>query len=140
MQPQPQVFLRPPPTLNPLAAGLVNRFVTTAEEDEEFRMTFGNKKKSFNIFQDVPGLQAEVSPGRTESPLEEHRYVMGVYVHSSSKVQHQTNPVTSQIRLPKSQLAFISEQFDQREPYPTIPNTSGQAAFISQLWKREHAT
>jgi len=108
MQPQPRVLLGPPPTLNPLAN--INPFavdfggrpfVTTAEEDEEFRMTFGNKKKNFNIFQDVPELQAEVSPGRTESPLEEHRYVMGVYVHSSSKVQHQTNPLTSQIRLPK---------------------------------------
>jgi hypothetical protein len=136
MQPQPQVLLRPPPTLNPFINPFAVDFggvpfATIGEEGEEFRMTFGNKKKNFNIFQDAPELQAEVSPGRTESPLEEHRYVMGAYVHSSSEVQHQTNPLTSQIRLSNSQLAFISEQFDQREPYPTIPNTSGQAAFLS---------
>lgn len=73
MQPPP-FFTQPTLALNPLAAGLVNRFAPTADEDEEFRMTVGNidngKKRAFGIFQDAP----EVSPGRTESPLEEPRY------------------------------------------------------------------
>jgi hypothetical protein len=123
MQPQPPVFLRAPPTLNPLAAGLGNRFITTAEEDEEFRMTVGNlgKKRGFNIFQDVP----EVSPGRTESPLEEQRYVTGSAVALPPEIQYQTNSLPPQIRLPKSQLVLISEQFDQFYPYPPFSNTSG---------------
>ena len=45
----------------------------TREEEEEFRLTFGTKgkKSGFDIFHDVP----EISPGRTESPLEETRHV-----------------------------------------------------------------
>lgn len=62
---------KPQPTPNPLAA-FGNRFMTTAEEDEEFQMTVGDitQKRAFGIFQDA----SEVSPGRTESPLEEPRY------------------------------------------------------------------
>jgi hypothetical protein len=60
---------KPKPTPNPLAA-FGNRFMATAEEDEEFRMTVNDmtQKRTFGIFQD-----GEVSPGRTESPLEESR-------------------------------------------------------------------
>jgi hypothetical protein len=68
----PPVFLKPTPTLNPLAAGLGLRFTPTVEEEEEFRLTVDmGKKRAFSIFQDAP----EVSPARTETPLEEHRYV-----------------------------------------------------------------
>lgn len=61
---------KPQPTPNPLVA-FGGGFMTTAEEDEEFRMTVGNipKKRSFGIFHD----SGEASPGRTESPLEEDR-------------------------------------------------------------------
>lgn len=55
---------------NPLMAPFGNRFLASAEEDEEFRMTVGDiQKRPFGIFQDA----GEVSPGRTESPLEETR-------------------------------------------------------------------
>jgi hypothetical protein len=60
-------------TPNPLAlANFGHRYVPTLEEDEEFRMTVGDmtKKRALSIFQDAP----EVSPGRTESTLEDHRY------------------------------------------------------------------
>ena len=66
---------QPGPTLNPLSA-FGNQYIPTKEEEEEFRLTtstFGDKgKKSFNIFRDAP----EISPSRTESPLEEARYVV----------------------------------------------------------------
>ncbi|TGO49779.1 hypothetical protein BCON_0200g00080 [Botryotinia convoluta] len=70
-QPAGQLALQSTPTLNPLAFGA--RFTPSNEEDEEFRMTMeemGAKKRSFNVFQDAP----EISPGRTESPLEDHRF------------------------------------------------------------------
>ena len=69
----PPVFFKPAPTPNPLAAGFGRRFVPTAEEDEEFRLTVEDmgKKRGFSIFQDA----AEVSPTRTEASLEDHRYV-----------------------------------------------------------------
>jgi hypothetical protein len=69
----PAVFLKHAPTLNPLASGCGRRFVSTAEEDEEFRLTVEDmgKKKAFSVFQDA----TEASPARTETPLEEHRYV-----------------------------------------------------------------
>lgn len=59
----------------PSLSGLANfgqKYVPTSEEDEEFRMTIGDvpKKRTFGIFQDGP----EISPGRTESSLEDHRY------------------------------------------------------------------
>ena len=59
------------PIPNPLA-NFSQRYILSSEEDEEFRMTVGDmtKKRSFGIFQDAP----EVSPGRTESTLEDHRY------------------------------------------------------------------
>jgi hypothetical protein len=65
-----RVAYKPQQAPNPLAA-FGHRYMPTAEEDEEFRMTLGemNKKRSFGIFQDA----SEVSPGRTESPLEEPR-------------------------------------------------------------------
>jgi hypothetical protein len=61
---------KPQSAPNPLAI-FGNRFVPSAEEDEEFRITVGDvsKKRTFGIFQDA----GEVSPGRTESPLEEAR-------------------------------------------------------------------
>jgi hypothetical protein len=63
--------------LNPLAGhGLGRRY--DADADEEFRLTMaemggmgGPRKRSFRIFQDAP----EISPVRTESPLEESTYV-----------------------------------------------------------------
>lgn len=70
-QPAGQLGSQPTPTLNPLAFGA--RFTPSNEEDEEFRITMeemGAKKRSFGVFQDAP----EVSPGRTESPLEDHRF------------------------------------------------------------------
>ncbi|KAL2072676.1 hypothetical protein VTL71DRAFT_12019 [Oculimacula yallundae] len=59
------------PVLNPLA-NFDRRYTPTPEEDEEFQLTVGNmtKKRGFTIFQDIP----EVSPGRTETPLEDHRF------------------------------------------------------------------
>ena len=59
------------PIPNPLP-DFGQRYVPNSEEDEEFRMTVGDmtKKRSFGIFQDAP----EVSPGRTESTLEDYRY------------------------------------------------------------------
>jgi hypothetical protein len=57
------LFLKPTPTLNPLA-GFGRRFAPSADEDEEFRLAvedMGGKKRSFNIFQDAP----EDSPGTT---------------------------------------------------------------------------
>ena len=69
----PPVFFKPTPALNPLAADFGRRFVPSAEEDEEFRMTVEDmgKKRAFSIFQEAP----EVSPARTEASLEDHRYV-----------------------------------------------------------------
>jgi hypothetical protein len=62
---------KPQSAPNPLAS-FGNRFMATSEEDEEFQMTIGDitQKRPFGIFQD----SREVSPGRTESPLEEPRY------------------------------------------------------------------
>jgi len=62
----------PPPILNPLAA-FGRRFAPSTDEEEEFRMTVADmgKKRHFSIFQDAP----EISPGRTESPLPDARYV-----------------------------------------------------------------
>ncbi|KAG9231537.1 hypothetical protein BJ875DRAFT_516810, partial [Amylocarpus encephaloides] len=68
----PALFVKPLQTLNPLSA-FGNQFVPTAEENEEFRLTLGNMKQkpsSFGIYQD----EAQDSPGRTESPLEDHGY------------------------------------------------------------------
>lgn len=70
-EPAGQLNLHPQPTLNPLAFG--SRFTPSNEEEEEFRITLGDigrKKRSFGVFQDAP----EVSPGRTESPLEDHPF------------------------------------------------------------------
>jgi hypothetical protein len=52
------------------------------EHDEEFRMTAGDggKKRSFGIFQETP----DFSPDRTESPLEEPRYVPSITLGSLS--------------------------------------------------------
>ncbi|RDW64743.1 hypothetical protein BP6252_10394 [Coleophoma cylindrospora] len=54
--------------LNPFAVG--SKFVPSAEEDEEFRLTVGSlgKKRRFNVFQE----HQDESPARTESPLEEY--------------------------------------------------------------------
>jgi hypothetical protein len=69
----PPVFFQPGPNLNPLSAGFGRRFIPTAEEDEEFRLTVEDtgKKPTFSIFQDAP----EISPARTEVSLEDNRYV-----------------------------------------------------------------
>jgi len=72
----PPSFYQPSPTLNPLAAGLGRiPFMPSVEEDEEFKLTIGaggmGKKRRFDIYQDA----VEASPARTETPLEEHRYV-----------------------------------------------------------------
>ncbi|KAF7896629.1 uncharacterized protein EAF01_009032 [Botrytis porri] len=70
-QPAGQLALQSTPTLNPLAFGA--RFTPTNEEDEEFRLAMeemGAKKRTFSVFQDAP----EISPGRTESPLEDHSF------------------------------------------------------------------
>ncbi|CZT49818.1 uncharacterized protein RSE6_10710 [Rhynchosporium secalis] len=71
MQAPPSHTLGSAPVFNPLA-NFDRRYVPSAEEDEEFRLTVGNmsKKRGFTIFQDIP----EVSPGRTETPLEDHRF------------------------------------------------------------------
>ncbi|KAH7417419.1 hypothetical protein BKA64DRAFT_300248 [Cadophora sp. MPI-SDFR-AT-0126] len=71
MSSHPMVSFLPGPLLNPLAHA-ERRYVPTAEENEEFRLTVGDmtKKRGFTIFQDIP----EVSPGRTETPLEDHRF------------------------------------------------------------------
>ncbi|KUJ22658.1 uncharacterized protein LY89DRAFT_693957 [Mollisia scopiformis] len=77
----PPVFLQPAPALNPLAMGLNNRrFHPSTEEEEEFRLTVGGlglqqderKKRTFTIFQEAP----QISPGRTETPLEDHGYAL----------------------------------------------------------------
>ncbi|KAI1003712.1 hypothetical protein K3495_g4492 [Podosphaera aphanis] len=64
-------FIQPTPSLNPLAYS--RDFQPTAEE-EEFRLRLSEdlhgKKRCFSIFQDAP----ENSPGRTESPLEDHQF------------------------------------------------------------------
>lgn len=46
-----------PPTLNPLAAFGGLKFEPSAEENEEFKMTFGEsrKKPAFSIFADASG-------------------------------------------------------------------------------------
>jgi hypothetical protein len=53
------LFLRPIPTLNPLAPGSAfgQHFAPTSEEDEEFKMTVGGskKKRTFGVFQEAPG-------------------------------------------------------------------------------------
>lgn len=56
---------KPQPTPNPLAV-FGNRFISTVDDDEEFKMTVGDmaQKRPFGIFRD----DGEVSPGRTESP------------------------------------------------------------------------
>ncbi|KAH6709119.1 hypothetical protein BKA61DRAFT_556473 [Leptodontidium sp. MPI-SDFR-AT-0119] len=71
MQAPPNYYAGNAPVLNPLAA-FDRRYIPSAEEDEEFRLTVGDmtKKRGFAIFQDIP----EVSPGRTETPLEDHRF------------------------------------------------------------------
>ncbi|KAH8657557.1 hypothetical protein BGZ60DRAFT_133431 [Tricladium varicosporioides] len=63
---------RPQPILNPLAA-FGQHYAPIPEQDEEFRMTIGGdtrQKRTFGVFQDGP----EISPGRTESSLEDHRF------------------------------------------------------------------
>ncbi|KAG4428738.1 hypothetical protein IFR05_015779 [Cadophora sp. M221] len=71
MQAPPNHYIGNAPALNPLVA-FDRRYIPSAEEDEEFRLTVGDmtKKRGFSIFQDIP----EVSPGRTETPLEDHRF------------------------------------------------------------------
>ncbi|KAH7364084.1 hypothetical protein BKA65DRAFT_572239 [Rhexocercosporidium sp. MPI-PUGE-AT-0058] len=71
MQAPPNHYFGNAPVLNPLA-NLDRRYIPSAEEDEEFRLTVGDmtKKRGFSIFQDI----LEVSPGRTETPLEDHRF------------------------------------------------------------------
>ncbi|KAF4632653.1 hypothetical protein G7Y89_g5476 [Cudoniella acicularis] len=68
------LFLKPAPALNPLAAATFGQqFAPVTEEEDEFRMTMGGdmkQKRSFGIFQDAP----EISPDRTESSLEDHRF------------------------------------------------------------------
>ncbi len=68
----PPSFFHPAPAVNSFAAGFGHHFVTTAEENEEFRLTVEgmSKKRGFSIFQDAP----EASPAPTEASLEEHRY------------------------------------------------------------------
>jgi len=59
-----------PPAPNPLVPlSVAGRY---SEKDDEFILTTGDggKKRAFSIFHDAP----EMSPGRTESPLEERRY------------------------------------------------------------------
>lgn len=69
----PPVFFQPAPSFNQMNAGFGRRFVATTEEDEEFRLTVEDmgKKRNFSIFQDA----AQASPARTETPLEDDRYV-----------------------------------------------------------------
>ena len=64
----------PPRLPNPLAVPSARRYDFNA--DEEFRLTMaelgsmsGPKKRTFSIFQDGP--EPEISPVRTESPLED---------------------------------------------------------------------
>jgi hypothetical protein len=69
----PPVFFQPAPSLNQLNASFGRRFVPTTEEDEEFRLTVEDmgKKRNFSVFQDA----TQASPARTETPLEDDRYV-----------------------------------------------------------------
>lgn len=69
----PPVFFQPAPSLNSTSAGLGRRYVPTTDEDEEFRLTVEDlgKKRNFSIFQDA----TQASPARTETPLEDDRYV-----------------------------------------------------------------
>jgi hypothetical protein len=62
-------FMQTAPTLNPLA--LARFALEDLDHDMEMNLTAGIniKKRSFMVFQDP-----EPSPGRTESPLEDHRY------------------------------------------------------------------
>jgi hypothetical protein len=69
----PPVFFQPGSALNPSTTGFSRRFLPTAEEDEEFRLTVEDmgKKRTFSIFQDA----SEISPARTEASLEDNGYV-----------------------------------------------------------------
>lgn len=53
------LFLKPIPTLNPLATGAAfgQHFAPASEEDEEFKMTVGGskKKRTFGVFHEAPG-------------------------------------------------------------------------------------
>ncbi|KAH6671364.1 hypothetical protein B0J14DRAFT_618649 [Halenospora varia] len=63
---------RPQPILNPLGA-FGQHYAPIPEQDEEFRMTIGGdmkQKRTFGVFQDGPAI----SPGRTESSLEDHPF------------------------------------------------------------------
>ncbi|TAQ87303.1 hypothetical protein B7494_g4386 [Chlorociboria aeruginascens] len=70
-----QLVANPPPTLNPLVFG---RGITS-DDHEEFDLTIGDmkKKRGITVFKDAPEITPEISPGRTESPLEDHRFDFG---------------------------------------------------------------
>jgi len=122
------------PLLNPLA-DIERRYIPTAEEDEEFRLTVGDmtKKRGFTIFQDIP----EVSPGRTETPLEDHRYRAATL----PKTLHDADQNQTQIRfLEFSWFAHISEQFNKLEPYPCLANPSSQTDNVPGQWQGEWAS
>ncbi len=131
-QARPNVFLQPAPSLNPLTAFSQQRFIPSAEEDEEFRLTVGDmsKKRGFSIFQDIP----ENSPGRTETPLEDHRYGRAILL----SIYYSANEIQTQIRFPIiSRLAFISQQFDDLKPCPCVPNSRSQANYVSNTGQGE---
>ncbi|KAJ5032357.1 uncharacterized protein L3040_008962 [Drepanopeziza brunnea f. sp. 'multigermtubi'] len=97
-QSRPNVFLQPAPVLNPLAYDRRymprgEPFAPTLDEEEEFRSTVaelnGSKKRGFNIFND--GFP-EISPGRTETPLEDHRFD---FPSSHGLTSYHSNSMTS---------------------------------------------
>jgi hypothetical protein len=123
----PPVFFKPAPNHNPLTAGLGHRFIPTAEEDEEFRLTVEDlgKKRAFNIFQDA----SEVSPSRTEDYLEDHRYALYTFLLRASWLNFDTD-LEWQPRLKACQYtsmnlrarpAFLFPQLQYRSRFHTVP-------------------
>lgn len=136
MQAPPNPFVGNAPVLNPLA-NFDRRYIPSVEEDDEFRLTVGDmtKKRGFSIFQDIPE-HPEASPGRTETPLEDHRYIPV----NLPRVCQSTDQPESQLRvLQSSRLAYISEQFDELDPYPCFTNTSSQTNIVPNQWQRERS-
>jgi hypothetical protein len=122
----PPPFLKPAPNLNPLTAGFGRRYTPTAEEDEEFRLTVEDmgKKRTFNIFQDIP----EVSPARTETSLEDHRYVGNLLAYINSSFEILTDVPKSSFDFPTHGMQTYPTEHSNPPGFPASPTPAAKPA------------
>jgi hypothetical protein len=129
----PPPFLKPAPTLNPLTAGFGRRYIPTAEEDEEFRLTVEDmgRKRTFNIFQDIP----EVSPARTETPLEDHRYVWHAPSYMDNSLPSWTDFPYPSFDFPTHGMATYPNEPSTSSRFPASPTPATKPASYRSLGK-----